>query len=295
MNAVMKLPGYFDEVSKIIDRGGPQKGEYRFLKKVPKEISNATLSEHKEIYDVLSPLLTLDSMLGFTFQKPHGYAGDYELINRIYSKRKSKNKHLRKWDEFYHSLEAAIAVRNRKDYFKSLSLNLEKLNRKSRVLNLGSGPCRDLLEYLTNRNNDNIHFDCLDMDKSAIEFGATVCDNYYQDVTFIHKNVSKFESDHSYDLIWSSGLFDYFKDKIFIRLIRRIYPFLKTGGELVIGNFSSSNPSREVMEVYGQWYLNHRSKETLINLAQSAGMKDEQIEVSQEETGINLFLHIKKI
>ena len=132
------------------------------------------------------------------------------------------------------------------------------------------------------------------MDEKSNEFGAAVCDNYIDSITFINRNVFLFNTEKEYDLIWSAGLFDYFNDKLFVKLTNRYFKFLKKGGELIIGNFSENNPSRGLMEVLCQWYLYHRSEEKLIELALKAGVPKENIEVRSEETGINLFLHIFK-
>jgi len=288
---------YFNVVGEIINRGGPDESEYEFLKQVPKDLSDSSLEEQQEVYKVLSPLLTEESMLGFTFKKPHGYAGDFELIDNIYSQKKSDNKTLIKWDNFYHSLEAAEAVRNRKKYFKTLVHKTETKNKSARVLNIGSGPCSDLVDFLKTKTKKKhtLNFECLDMDQKAIDYGSAVCDNYMDHITFIKQNVLRFKPGYQYELIWSAGLFDYFNDKIFIRLVNRIYALVKSGGELVIGNFSTYNPSREIMEVYGQWYLHHRSEETLVELAVKAGVPRDLISVSQEEVGVNLFLHLRKL
>lgn len=287
---------YFENVNKMIDRGGPKASEYEYLKQIPQGITDSPIDEQLEVFNVLKPLLTVDSMLGFTFQKPHGYAGDFELIDRIYSQWESTDKNLARWDNFFHSLEAAKAVRNRKKYFKDLVIETEAGKKNARVLNLGSGPCFDLYEFLKTKpkGEHTVRFECLDMDKTAIDFGKIVCDNYSDHITFINKNALKFDPGYKYNLIWSAGLFDYFNDKIFVRLVRRIYALVESGGELVIGNFSTDNPSREVMEVYGQWFLHHRDKETLIELGVQAGVPENLINVSQEEVGVNLFLHLKK-
>lgn len=285
---------YLKVATQIINRGGPEVSEYEYIKNIPSQMQDLPLEHQQKVYQLLSPLLVEDSMLGFTFQKPHGYAGDFELIDRIYRKRESKNQKLYKWDLFYHELEAAKAVRNRKKYFGNIVDNLSN-NTNARVLNLGSGPCLDLYEYLKSKSKHTTMFECLDMDKSAIEYGAVVCDNYSDHITFINENALRFDPGYQYDLVWSAGLFDYFNDKLFVRLLRRTYSLVKDGGELVIGNFSTYNPSRGVMELYGQWYLHHRSEETLSKLAIEAGIPKELITVSKEEVGVNLFLHLKKL
>lgn len=287
---------YFDTVGEIINRGGPNVSEYDFITNVPEEITNIPLMDQQKVFELLSPLLTEDSMIGTTFIKPHGYAGDYELISRIYNTWESKDNNLYKWDLFYHDMAGARAVRNRKKYFKSLAKKAEEKLENGLILNLGSGPCYDLCEYLKTKQKTQhkLRFECLDMDQDAINFGSAVCDNYVENVTFIKENALRFDPGYQYDLIWSAGLFDYFNDKIFIRVVKRIYKLLRSGGELVIGNFSTYNPSRAVMENFCQWYLHHRSEETLIELALKAGIPKHLITVSQEEVGVNLFLHLQK-
>ncbi len=47
------------------------------------------------------------------------------------------------------------------------------------------------------------------------------------------------------------------------------------------------------MEVFGKWFLNHRGKQELIDLAINAGVNDGNISVFSEALGVNLFLHVK--
>jgi len=295
MDVAKSMLEYEERIREIFSRGGPEPSEYEFLTNVPKESSQITLEEQSKIYDFLSPLLnSLDCMIGFAFQKPHGYAGDYEIINRIYSKRKSTNDNLVKWDEYYHELDAPIAVRNRKEYFTNLVKNSVGKKDNSSVLNLGSGPCSDLHDYLVDNPGNTVSFECLDMDNRAIEYGSNVCNSYLDKVSFINQNAFRFRPERQYDLIWSAGMFDYFSDKLFIRLLNRMYALVNEGGELVVGNFSSYNPSQNVMEVFTQWYLHHRSEETLIELALQAGVNKKNISVKSEDRKVNLFLHLQK-
>ena len=282
---------------KLIQKGGPETSDFEDIKNLTLSMmGQLTIDEEKKLYDVLKPILIVDTMIGHTFLKPYGYAGDFELIDKIYNFHQTKNKSLIKWDALYHAADSSAAVRNRKEYF--INLISETLSRtqhqKPNVLNLGSGPCTDLYEYLTRYPENKIIFDCVDMDKESISFASTICDNYIDSITFINKNVFHFRPEKKYDLIWSAGLFDYFSDKLFIRLINRMYKLLEHNGILVIGNFSTNNPSRGLMEIFCQWYLHHRNEEHLTKLALKAGIKPENISVNAEPTGINLFLHLKK-
>ena len=118
-------------------------------------------------------------------------------------------------------------------------------------------------------------------------------DDFGDSIEYFKINVLRFKPYHWYDLIWSAGLFDYFKDKHFVYMINKYYKYLVSGGEFIIGNFSHSNPTRRLMEVLSDWYLVHRSKYDLVRMALEAEAKEEQVKVDMEELGVNLFLRIK--
>ena len=113
-------------------------------------------------------------------------------------------------------------------------------------------------------------------------------------MTFYNANVIRFAPKRKFDLIWSAGLFDYFKGKHFVYLLKKYYEYLNDAGEMIIGNFNVENPSRRSMEIMGDWFLYHRSAEELKDFAIQAGIKESKIEVIQEPLGINLFLRVRK-
>jgi extracellular factor (EF) 3-hydroxypalmitic acid methyl ester biosynthesis protein len=63
---------------------------------------------------------------------------------------------------------------------------------------------------------------------------------------------------------------------------------------VVVGNFSDHNPSRDYMELLGDWVLRHRTHDHLRELALEAGASADSIEVQWEPEGVNLFLHIRR-
>jgi len=284
-------------IEEIIQAGGPEEHEYEEITQICDSLMkrNMTIKEEEAFFEVIKPLFSLDSMLGFSFLKPHGYAGDHELIDRIYQRWHSKNNDsFYKWDKYYHYLDAPQAVRNRKDYLKDQILKIPSNEKSPLVLNLASGPCTDLYEYFVENPKSKVKFDCLDLDANALEYGAAICDSYAENIEFIHKNAFRYGTDKKYNLIWSAGLFDYFNDKLFVRLVNRMYVNLADNGELVVGNFSPSNSSRGVQEVVCQWYLHHRDENQLKELAVKAGIPENKIAINSEATGINLFMHMKK-
>lgn len=231
------------------------------------------------------------SIMGHIINKPYGYAGDFHIIDRIYTRDVSTR--YPKWDKFSLSNSAAQAVRNRKDYFKTKVT--QTLAKGGLLLNIASGPARDLYELYTENPHLNISTTCVEMDENAIKYAKKLNERHLEKTTFIKKNIFRFNTDHTYDMIWSAGLFDYFDDKAFILLLRKFRDWVKEDGEIIIGNFNENyNPSRAFMEIFGEWYLNHRTEEQLYYLAKQAGFEANKIHVGHEPENVNLFLHLKK-
>jgi SAM-dependent methyltransferase len=161
-------------------------------------------------------------------------------------------------------------------------------------LDVASGPARDLKELFDQIAPNSLSVTCVEMDSRAIEFAKNLNVNHLEHMEFINQNIFKFRTEAKYDVVWSAGLFDYFDDKSFVLILKKLMDFATEKGEIIIGNFNDENPSRDYMEMVGDWMLNHRSEEQLINLAIQAGADPAKIWVGQEPEGINLFLHIWK-
>lgn len=234
---------------------------------------------------------TLESMQGFAFLKPNGYPGCYEIIDRTYRRYHASNPSIFNWDRYWQAQPAAHAVRNRKAYLSELVFNEIGRMGQTSLLNVASGPCRDVLELFEACPELRIHVDCSEQDPRAIDYAKTLCSRYLDRISFEQRNALRFTPVKRYDLVWSAGLFDYLSDKLFTKLLSRLGGAVERGGELVIGNFAASNPNRGYMELFG-WSLQHRSPEELISLAESAGFARSGIEVRNEPSGVNLFLHI---
>ncbi len=292
---------YITFIEEMVAKGGPDSSEYHefsdWLTQVHKEIKNGTL--HKNDLDLLrgkmGEALSILTLQGFVFNKPHGYPGDYEIIEKIYLEHTSNDPELRKWDLFFQLQKAPMAVRNRKKYFLDLLHHLDDQNdADKRVLNIASGPARDLFDFFSQKNDSSILVENVEFDPLAISYAKNLCKDFLHKITFLHTNAFDFTSDKKYRLIWSAGLFDYLNDKKFIFLLNHLIPLLGDDGEMVIGNFSTNNPTQAYMEVIGDWRLIHRTPEQLISLAMACNFRESDIHIGQEPEGVNLFLHLKR-
>jgi len=248
------------------------------------------------IRSLVSPILHQKTLIGFCHTKPFGYSGDFFIIEKIYQQYLSQDERYRKWDMFLQITPAVIAVRNRKTLAIEIfdELNEKTAGLKHDVMILGSGPVTETFEFLEQNPNSPLEFHMLDMDKRAIAYAKNKNRKYLHKMTFHNVNVIRFTPEKKYDLIWSAGLFDYFKGKHFVYLLKKYYEYLKEDGEMIIGNFNVENPSRRSMEILCDWFLYHRSVDELKQFAVQAGIEESKIDVIQEPLGINLFLRVKK-
>jgi hypothetical protein len=276
----------------LVSIGGPEITDYEHFTSVVNNLEPEKINDFRRI---IKPALNENTLIGHGFVKPFGYPGDFTLIEKIYQYSVNEDIRYKNWDTFFQSQPGANAVRNRKRYFLDYCEKLVRNVEKPKVLILGSGPATDVYEFLSTYRGDNkITFDLVDLDQTAIDFSIEKNKEFSEVVTFLKINALRFNSFKLYDLIWSAGLFDYFKDKHFIFLIKKYMNCLTERGELVIGNFSTKNPTRKLMEVLSDWYLNHRTESDLFRIASEAGADSEMVSLEKEPLGINLFLKIKK-
>ncbi len=278
-------------LASLVKKGGPEEADYADFTGIVNNLRDDELFHFRAI---IQDALNENTLIGHGFVKPFGYPGDFKIIHNIYKDYVNPDPQFSNWDRFFQDQAGAHAVRNRKQYFLDHCHKLDKSGKNNlKVLILGSGPATDVHEYLLNNPDSRIEFNLVDFDQNAIDFARKQNDDFDGSVKYFRVNVLRYKPIHMYDLIWSAGLFDYFKQKHFAYMINKYYKFLTDGGEFIIGNFSLTNPTKRLMEVLSDWYLNHRSKFELIKIALDAGIKEENIRVDKEELGVNLFLHIK--
>lgn len=280
-----------DFLQELVIKGGPDIEDYDRLIDL---VNGLDKEQYPAFREAIAPALNENSIQGWTYTKPFGYAGDFINIEKIYRQHVSPNFLYRNWDRFYHIQHAARAVRNRKEFFKEVAATLEaRDDRPKNVLILGSGPATDLFEYLESCPDSRMHFDLIDWDQKAIDYATEKNRAHLGRITFHKLNILRYRTHKFYDLIWSAGLFDYFREKHFVYLVQKFEQLLAEGGEMVIGNFSKANPTRRLMEAFGEWYLIHRSEYELMKLSVDAGVSEENISIDREPLGINLFLRIR--
>ncbi|WP_412069970.1 methyltransferase domain-containing protein [Rubrivirga sp. IMCC43871] len=299
----LRIGQLLSDVERLVGAGGPTPDEYaafgRWIARVAAETRAGRLSEGelRALRAAFGRALSLETNQGLSLRKPHGYPGDYEIIDRMYREHVTDDPTLQNWDRYFHAQDGPIAVRHRKAYFLDLARAIARetpADRPVPILDVASGPARDVAELLSDAPDPRLTIECVDADADAIAYARGVCGPFLDRVTFKHANALRYTSDRRFRLVWSAGLFDYFGDKGFQFLLERLLGLLTDDGELVIGNFSPRNRSRDYMEVVGDWPLFHRTEADLVRLAVACGVPPDDIRIGQEPCGVNLFLHVKR-
>ncbi len=237
-------------------------------------------------------------------QKPFGYSGDFKIIDDIYWNHPTTTGFERLYDNYFQMSTICIAVRNRKEDFKRIfrrAVELKK-NCPARILNLASGSCRDVAEILADRpwlKGKDFILHCFENDPRAIEYARKVVEGDPH-VVFFRENAVRLalKKDvdpslrESYDLIFSTGLFDYLGTTVSIRLIRRLRELLKTGGVLAISDVRDkfSNPSVHFMEWVGDWNLTYRNDDDFRRSFVEAGFSEKDLSCEYEQQGLMQYI-----
>lgn len=231
------------------------------------------------------------SFIKWSLEKPYGYAGDFKIIDDIYQNKPCTTGFDRLWDNYFQELDISKATRQRKEDFKEIILDLIKSrgNQNIRIMNLGSGPARDIKELNDMDKNESfskVIFDCYDFDIRAIDYARHLLNNA-SNVNFFQKNAIRLalknditkEIPHNYDLIYSTGLFDYLDERIAVRLLGNLRKLLGIEGVMAIANVRDkySNYSSSWMEWVAEWNLIYRTENEFKKIFLDAGFSPENV------------------
>jgi len=239
--------------------------------------------------------------------KPRGYAGDFEMQQRVYDRQLCDHPFGRLFDRYFQNQAAPQAVRNRMQLVANWIVErVRTTQRPCRVVSFGSGPgldVRDALARLSAQERELLTITLLDLDPLGLEFAAQQIAPYVQphqlhcadeNLFRLAKNERLARKLADADLIFCTGLFDYLDDAGAAAMLAAMYRKLAPGGQVTFFNFSPENPTRAYMEWLGNWYLIYREPQQMWDIAEAAGIPTANCTVGVEAVGINLYLTATK-
>jgi SAM-dependent methyltransferase len=236
----------------------------------------------------------------WSLEKPYGYAGDFKIIDDIYRNDPSTLGFGRLFDNYFMASAISIAVRNRKEDFKKIIISAVKScsGKEVRIMDVASGPCREIQELLTGelKGHTGVVFDCYDQDENAWNYAKSLLGEDAARVKFIKENVVRIalkknvesQMPQKYDLIYSTGLFDYLDKRIATRLVTNLRKMLKPGGTLAISDVREKykNPSVHFMEWVGDWNLVYRSDDEFREIFLDSGFAEQDLSFGSDQQGM---------
>lgn len=273
---------------------------------VPEELAPA---HRRFCRQQLHSLLLLAPFSHRIFTKPLGYAGDYEMIDMIIRNRpEGRSLFAKLVHTFILDLAAARSVRNRAGFFAAKFVEetgrVWLKGRTARIYTLGCGPAREVQQFMAESFlSDKAEFRLLDFNQETLDFaGGRLAEVKRQhqrgtQVELVKRSVYTLlkgpDPDERFDMIYCSGLYDYLNDRVCRALNTYLYEQLAPGGTLIVTNFDTSNPIRNLMEYVFEWFLIHRNAAQMARLAPEQAAADD-CTVFADSTGCNIFLQARK-
>jgi len=242
-----------------------------------------------------------DPFTNHSYQKPRGYSGDATLLDYIYRiKGAGAETSFIGKGIFAATIESSpcVSVRWRAQHLaEKIELIANKKNQAIDVLSIASGHLREVT-HIKNFEEKIAQFDALDQDEAS----NTVVRSDYQhcNIKVIDESIryileNKLAKDH-YDFIYSAGLLDYLKDKIAKSMIAKIYQSLKSGGKLLVANFTPGMLEQGYMETFMDWHLIYRNETQMLELCEAINerIKPEDLYLYRDPNCNVVYLEIQK-
>jgi SAM-dependent methyltransferase len=248
------------------------------------------------------PLIHQDPFTGRAFSKPRGYAGDAVMIDLIYRPEES-------WPlpeatplgldlyRYTSSAPAAAGVRARRGFIADLIDRTTLDKPRQEILAIAAGHLREASLTTAFRRKRIERFVALDSDPLSLQeversYGAYGVQTVPSPFSVLITNRLKVGQ---FDLIYSTGLFDYLNANTGRRLVSTMFDMLKPGGELVVANFLPGIRDVGYMEAFMDWKLIYRTRQDMVNLTmdiEEAELRD--MTLFTEENRNIIFLRVGK-
>ncbi len=234
------------------------------------------------------------------FDKPKGYAGDATLIDYIYRIGDLKEGHTADGKMIHDACimsSCCDSVRWRAQHLgNEINALYTQKERKISAISIASGHLREL-SYVDSFDHKIENFVGLDQDEDS---------NTEARKSFPYKNLYVFDEsikyvlskklpEQSFDLVYSTGLFDYLDDKLAARMTSRMFDLVAPGGSMIIPNFAKGMPEQGYMEAFMDWYLIYRNEAQVFDFMSELDMtKVESYDIYSDPSGNVLYLKVNK-
>jgi SAM-dependent methyltransferase len=243
-----------------------------------------------------------DPFTGRAFRKPRGYAGDAELLDLIYGPEEH-------WPgpqasplgmsiyQYTSAAPAAEGVRARRGFIADLIDGLAGKTPGLDILAVAAGHLREASLTAAVRRRRIGRFVALDADAVSLEevnraygpYGVETVTAPFSQLITGRVSLGQF------DLVYSTGLYDYLRVSTGRRLVRTMFDMLNPGGQLVVANFMPGIRDVGYMEAFMDWRLIYRTRHDMTDLTTEIEEPEiRDLSLFTEESRSIIFLRITK-
>lgn len=247
-------------------------------------------------------LLHQDPFTRRAFEKPRGYAGDAELMDYIYGREEQ-------WEvpeassvgrlifEYTTNSPATEGVRARRGFIADLLDRMAEYKHRPHVLSVAAGHLREASLAACVKRRRLGRFVALDADDQSL---AEIDRCYgWLGVETVKARISRLLTQRMhlgrFDVIYSTGLFDYLDQRIGQRLISSLFTMLRPRGKLLVANFLPGVQDIGYMEAFMDWQLVYRTRQEMVELTAELPQEElREVSLFAEENENIVFLQITR-
>lgn len=222
---------------------------------------------------IIQPWLGRSRFFWRSYAKPHGYAGDFKIIDWMYDLEESAGNDptepamVNCLDYIFSTNASVVSLWDRRRWLKRLLMDEAKRNPDLRVLDIACGGARYLKDFMDDcPESQDISLTLLDQDPAALAFAEQVNLKEYADnlktICAPIKNLNQVVAEE-YDVIISSGLFDYLDVSFGQTMLSFLSSKLNTNGLVAITNYHTNDASAVSKDWCADWPLVFKSEDEI--------------------------------
>ena len=250
------------------------------LKLIERGLSGIELGEvRREVQAALNPWLLRGRYWNRSFVKPHGYAGDFRLLEWIYDLElddcadRTQTALINLLDELFRSVHSVQAIWHRREWFTQLITNAWLTTEATvRVLDVACGGSRHIRDAIDRHGPAAVDATFVDQDPAALAFveswlegrGNPLAQLICAPVRDLRESLGS--DGRRFDVVIATDVCDYLDDRAAVDLLAQMAALVRPGGAIAIGNFSPDDESRVVKDWIVDWPLTYRDRTQLADL-----------------------------
>ncbi|SMB77760.1 class I SAM-dependent methyltransferase [Deinococcus hopiensis] len=254
---------------------------WQMINEVERLVVGAAANQHREeqraLLALTAPVLLRSEYFARSYLKPQGYAGDYRMMEMMYDLEHQPGEDPYKaplvnaLDYTFSTIHSVRAVWERRRYLRDLIVQEAKERTTPlRVLDIACGGARYIGEAFAALPEGVLSVHLIDQDPSALAYAEGRNLNHWREHVRTQclpiKTLLTAPLAETYDVVISSGLFDYLDQPTARHLVHTMGRSVNPGGVLAITNFHPEDASAFCKDWLADWPLILRTEAQVAEL-----------------------------